>query len=32
MDEIKLDSIIHDISVLESKDRPQNNEFITKFL
>ncbi|EAF0037419.1 Rrf2 family transcriptional regulator, partial [Listeria monocytogenes] len=24
--------IIHDISVLESKDRPQNNEFITKFL
>ncbi|MCB2618781.1 Rrf2 family transcriptional regulator, partial [Listeria monocytogenes] len=26
------DSIIHDISVLDSKDRQQNKEFITKFL
>ncbi|EAE8347366.1 Rrf2 family transcriptional regulator [Listeria monocytogenes] len=32
MNQIKLDSIIHDISVLESKDRPQNSAFLEKYL
>ncbi|EGP9518252.1 Rrf2 family transcriptional regulator, partial [Listeria monocytogenes] len=27
-----LDSIVRDISVLESKDRPQNMEIIEKYL
>ncbi|EGT2128952.1 TPA: Rrf2 family transcriptional regulator, partial [Listeria monocytogenes] len=32
MEKIKLDSIVRDISVLESKDRPQNMEIIEKYL
>ncbi|EFT1815044.1 Rrf2 family transcriptional regulator [Listeria monocytogenes] len=32
MEKIKLDRIVRDISVLESKDRPQNMEIIEKYL